>query len=219
MDYYLVLFEAGKAGTWLTWLINQHNNFPQYPKVVRHNMEDWGVGGECWGETKWVTVDGAGWYVDDDDCFKKETFEESRNRNPSNALKDCVKVIPNHPCRKSHNLVDQELFQHIIDEVKPKVVIVPIVTEMIDEFADRWTIIKKFQSGEDQDDRKDWIEWQKYLEVDKPYDRPTHKVHYVDIGKMLNGHMEEYWDLAEAIDEEPLENIEEVIDDFIKFFV
>ena len=58
MKNYLVLYDAGMCGSWLTWLINQHKNFPHYFKNLKKYENDMGQ-----STILDVGCDGADWYI------------------------------------------------------------------------------------------------------------------------------------------------------------
>ena len=114
MSNYLCLYTPGMCGSWLTWLINQHKNFPQYDLTSKDYTNDI-------GETKTLDVGcfGADWhtykYIQKKSSYYDEntvteyiadghildyTFKENRENNYENnnlsATKDCIKILPNH---------------------------------------------------------------------------------------------------------------------------
>ena len=53
-----------------------------------------------------------------------------------------------------------------------------------------------------------WAEYSKWVQQDNPY---GNNVHYVDIEKLISGDNDEYLKLCEAINETPIDNIQEEI--------
>jgi hypothetical protein len=192
---YLVLYQGGMAGTWLAWLINQHANFPKYIKHTKESGLDIG----CWG-ADWETLN--------------ETFKESRQHVISNTKKDCIKVVPFHELRdpvSEQAELKTELRDLVFSEVNPVKVIYPVVTTMREEFIARWN---KLELGNPATE-KGWIEWDWVVDQEEPYG----DIVKIDIGKLLSGDIWQYYKLCNEIEEEPLENIQELIDDYKKFFV
>ena len=223
------------CGTWLTWLVNQHNSFPQYkmkPKVYTNDM----------GETKQLDVGcfGADWYAykhmikdsfylksmakdikadgENDTNTLTWSFEENRHirpkdeRNNESFTKDCVKILPNHGsfCEWEDGInferVDKELLKNIVDDMRPEKIIVPLFKSSNDTLIKRWIIYHT--NGDIVYWRKVWSEWSEWVLQDNPY---GNNVHYVDIEKLTSGDNNEYLKLCEAINETPIQNIQEEI--------
>ena len=206
---YLVLYQGGMAGTWLAWLINQHANFPKYNKHTKESGLDIG----CWG-ADWETLN--------------ETFKESRQHVISNTKKDCIKIVPYHEMRATNGIVKlkTELRDLVLSEINPVKIIYPVVTTMRNEFVNRWNTL--YESGAIQKDptwgdlnftihdiEMGWTEWDWFVDQEEPYG----DIVKIDIGKLLSGDIWQYYKLCNEIEEEPLENIQELIDDYKKFFV
>lgn len=242
-ENYLVLYNPGMCGTWLVWLINQHNNFPQYWVTYKNYINDK-------KETKPLDVScsGADWYTyqyiskDSNDFqyyatdvstsqdleeFFSYTFEENRRirpmgvRNNKSFIKDCVKIIPSHGCfndslrqDKSENNINKELLKNVVDDMQPKKIIVPVFNSSDDTLIKRWVIYTKYHHDvQDYIDelvywQKNWNEWSDWVLQDNPY---GNNVHYVDIEKLTSGDNDEYLKLCEAINETPIDNIQEDI--------
>jgi hypothetical protein len=237
MKNYLVLYTPGLCGTWLTWLINQHKNFPQYKLKDKNYINDKeetkpldvGCFGSDWYTYQHISKD-SDYYTrnyssDKDNEFTKEflnyTFEENRRirpmdeRNNESFTKDCVKILPNHGCFRDNHLekfetINQKLLKKITDDMQPEKIIVPIFNSENDTLIKRWRIWLGYHhknSGE-YSAFWDWNEWSDYLVQDNPY---GNNVHYVDIEKLTSGDNDEYLKLCEAIDETPIDNIQEDI--------
>ena len=233
MENHLVLYQAGHAGTFLVWLINQHKNFSQYDLQWKYTEA---------GDKLDVGCFGADWYHD------KMTFAESRKeweieynlypmdrgtthqpKVPGNKdrTKDAVKIIPNHCCQLEliyfDGIIDERLLEKVIGEVKPKSIIIPVAGDHLkDELLNRWVAYRR------EHKKPQWVEeginpvweWEQlWYEKTFPWLKENawrfgDNAHTIDIGKIINVYEPEYIKLCEIIDEEPLENIEEIISPF-----
>ena len=247
MRNYLVLYNPGMCGTWLTWLVNQHNNFPQYELTPKEYTNDL-------GETKALDFGclDADWYTykhlsKDSFYLKRKTkdfeesgenvenfltwsFEENRRRlgirpigenNNKSFTKDCVKILSNHGCfhdslrQDNFDIINQKLLKNIVDEMQPAKIIVPVFNSENDTLIKRWIIYldwhQKLRTSIFDELvywKKNWNEWSDYVIQDNPY---GNNVHYVDIEKLTSGDNDEYLKLCEALDEQPIPNIQEEI--------
>jgi hypothetical protein len=251
MKNYLVLYNPGLCGTFLTWLITQHKNFPLYNgnmKKYTNDLDeiktlDIACSGGDWYINKHISKD-SDYYMDIDQNGEREwvnsnldkgeslliwSFEENRRirpigeRNNISFTKDCVKINPNHNLVNDDHVslgidyVDKELFKRVTDDMQPEKIIVPIFNSSDETLVKRWIMYRvyhnKFVMYEDIKDellhwQKNWHEWSDYVVQDKPYGE---NVHYVDIEKLTTGDNDEYLKLCEAIDETPIDNIQEDI--------
>tara|TARA_B100000768_G_scaffold145560_1_gene138439 strand:+ start:453 stop:1220 length:768 start_codon:yes stop_codon:yes gene_type:complete len=151
LENHLVLYQAGHAGTFLVWLINQHKNFSQYDLQWKYTKA---------GDKLDLGCFGADWYHDD------ETFAESRSNwlinlvydgatlNPDmiprnkKRTKDAIKIVPNHCCQTDlvyfDGKIDETLLEKVMGEVKPKSIIIPVAgTHLKDEILNRWMAWRK----------------------------------------------------------------------------
>jgi len=244
MKNYLVLYNPGLCGTWLTWLINQHKNFPQYrlkDKNYINDKEETKPLDVCCFGSDWYTYQhiskDSDYYLNNyhsnlDDEFGKRstlnyTFEENRRIRPmcerfnESFTKDCVKILPNHGCFRDYhrlekfNTINQKLLKKITDDMQPEKIIVPVFNSENDTLIKRWVIyldnnhkLKLLIFDELVYWEKNWNEWSDYVIQDNPY---GNNVHYVDIEKLTSGDNDEYLKLCEAIDETPIDNIQEDI--------
>ena len=277
MSNYLCLYAPGMCGTWLTWLINQHSNFPQYDlalksynssledgKIVRKTL-DVGCFGADWFTYKYIPKESS--YYDENtvaefkrmdhilDYTFKENRENNQRSNNSSATKDCVKVLPNHNSAKDYGIskekwhnsptevrdssqtekfshsVNKELLKNITDDMQPEKIIVPVFNYQGDDtIIKRWLIYRKTHNlsehaidkwchfnitvqdvhlnGAIEFWKDSWAEYSKWVQQDNPY---GNNVHYVDIEKLISGDNDEYLKLCEAINETPIDNIQEEI--------
>jgi hypothetical protein len=141
-------------------------------------------------------------------------------KNNESFTKDCVKILPNHGCFRDYHLekfytINQKLLKKITDEMQPEKIIVPVFNSADETLLKRWVIyldnnhkLKFLIFDELVYWKKDWNEWSDYVIQDNPY---GNNVHYVDIEKLTSGDNDEYLKLCEAIDETPIDNIQEDI--------
>ena len=130
----------------------------------------------------------------------------------------------------SHS-VNKELLKNITDDMQPEKIIVPVFNYQGDDtIIKRWVIYRKTHNlSEHASDKwrhfnitvqdvhldgaiefwKDsWAEYSKWVQQDNPY---GNNVHCVDIEKLISGDNDEYLKLCEAINETPIDNIQEEI--------
>ena len=78
MKNYLVLYTPGMCGSWLTWLINQHKNFPHYFKNLKKYENDMGQ-----STILDVGCDGADWYIYNHDTIPQQVVARSPQNCPT----------------------------------------------------------------------------------------------------------------------------------------
>ncbi len=93
---YAVLYCSGMYGTWLTWFINQHPDFPKYDKnksFTDGHHTDWYCTGATWCFTDDIQ-DGA---LDKPLDFNEyeEHIANKLTRNNA-AYQNCIKILPDH---------------------------------------------------------------------------------------------------------------------------
>ena len=215
MKNYLVLYEAGKAGTWLTWLINQHANFPQYKLIEqeRDNLK----------QQLDVACLGA------DFLWQEHDYSESVKRSQRFIInkehtKRCVKVIPNHElrCLKDTSKPSIEYLDKVIPQLNPDLIVWPILSDtMIEEFTLRWYVIWHVSRGMMPGELhgleffREGILSKYQRQAVKIYSRYA-PVYQVDIGRLIKAdyHQDEYLRLADAIGEKPLADISQIALDY-----
>ena len=161
------------CGTWLTWLINQHKNFPHYEMNHKNYLNDIGQ-----STILDVGCYGADWYIYDPeetelfgtlikgDMTKKNNklginkvnkeianfdFKDNRIvrrqqiRNKS-FTKDCVKPLPNHGMFKKvkDTIVDEVLLKKAMDDMAPDKIIVPYFNSSNLTIVKRWAIYRDY---------------------------------------------------------------------------
>jgi len=240
MENYLVLYNPGMCGTWLVWFINQHNNFSQYLAEYKNYINDKketkpldvGCYDADWYTHRHISKDSHYYSNANLDNIISEkslnyTFEENRRflpmekRNNKSFTKDCVKILSNHGCfhdslrQDNFDIINQKLLKNIVDEIQPAKIIVPVFNSENDTLIKRWIIYldwhQKLRTSIFDELvywKKNWNEWSDYVIQDNPY---GNNVHYVDIEKLTSGDNDEYLKLCEALDEQPIPNIQEEI--------
>ena len=227
LENHLVLYQAGHAGTFLVWLINQHKNFSQYDFQWKYTDAGRRLDLGCFG---------ADWYHDD------ETFAESRsnwqgedgeilnpNMIPQNEkrTKDAIKIVPNHCCQTElvnfDKTIDRRLLKKVTDAINPKSIIVPVASDYLkDEILNRWIayIHQHKNPPEEGGPTRDIKRWESlwwnntFPWLKENVWRYGDNSHTIDIGKITLNDESEYIKLCEIIDEEPLTNIKEIIEPF-----
>tara|TARA_B100001057_G_scaffold396541_1_gene406362 strand:+ start:95 stop:703 length:609 start_codon:yes stop_codon:yes gene_type:complete len=115
MKVYQVSYEAGVGGTWLTWFINQHGGFQQYPCHFRKDKLDYTVGNELM------------WYHDTDSWVN--TVAKNEWNDKSNVV---YKLFP------KHNIYDIDRAESLLANSNTIAIIVPYVNEELkQEFVKR----------------------------------------------------------------------------------
>lgn len=215
MKNYLVLYEAGKAGTWLTWLINQHTNFPQYEAIEqeRDNLK----------QQLDIACLGADFYWQEHNYSESTRLSQRFVINPE-YTKRCVKVIPNHELRCLQNPWEPsvEYLDKVIPQLNPDLIVWPILREtMIEEFALRWYVIWHVSRGMIPGEEHELDYFRTGLtstfqnSAVKIYSRYA-PVYQVDIGRLIKAdyHQDEYLRLANAIGETPLADFGKITLDY-----
>ena len=223
LENHLVLYQAGHAGTFLVWLINQHKNFSQYDFQWKYTDAGRRLDLGCFG---------ADWYHDD------ETFAESRSNwqgedgeilNPNmiphneKRTKDAIKIVPNHCCQTElvnfDKTIDRRLLKKVTDAINPKSIIVPVASDYLkDEILNRWIayIHQHKNPPEEGGPTRDIKRWESlwwnntFPWLKENVWRYGDNSHTIDVGKIIMNVESEYLKLCAIIDEEPLKNIKEL---------
>jgi len=162
------------------------------------------------------------------EIFLNSTFEENRHIrrlgevNNESFTKDSVKVLCNHGCfnETSHTdklyTVDKELLIKIKDDMKPKKIIVPIFNTADDSILKRWIMFRAYHTRVRASTfNSELINcktiWQNTFDLIMQENSYGTDVHYVDMKKLISGDNDEYLKLCEALDEQPIPNIQEEI--------
>ena len=229
---YSVWYCAGLCGTWLSWLVNKHTNFPEFKYQKQRRPLPFQADISC---------SGADWYLNI--AWQDKVKELARDRKDlryphamdNNYSKLCFKILPSYGshCLNNDEEFDFELAKDIITQTNLKKVIIPVRnTELSDELNLRWEYIRLWDQYLDKPDLTtikavvkenlskwtyDPMSWQNKQLDDNVYEQLGLTVHTVDIGKLVNGNIEEYNKLAEFIDEPPLVDFPKYASDYKKF--
>jgi hypothetical protein len=152
-------YEAGDAGTWLTWFINQHKNFVVLPCALQYGQQDHDMGNiptdyAC-TLSNWVVAGNktTSWH---DFLVNIETrLFEKRNNSIEKQGKlfyrnFCYKLIPFHnPISTGLNELKEldienknKFLQRIIAESNTSTILYPTVTTELEIFAKRLAFIR-----------------------------------------------------------------------------
>ena len=236
MKNHLVLYQAGHAGTFLVWFINQHKNFSQYPFQWKYtkagNRLDLGCNGADWYHENVTFAEGRKEWEIEYNLYPMDRDTEWQPKVPKNKdrTKDAIKIIPNHCCqeelvyfKQGVGKINQILLEKVMSEVNPKSIIIPIPsTYLKDELLNRWVAFRKEHekphhagaihiAGVNTVPAWDQIWYENTIPWLKENAwRYGDNAHTIDIGKIIMNDKPEYIKLCEIIDEEPLENIKEL---------
>lgn len=222
MENHLVLYQAGHAGTFLVWLINQHKNFSQYDFQWKYNTRghrlDLGCYGADWDYENEIFSDNREEWKIDYNLYPEDRGTEYQPKEPLNKdrTKDAIKLLPNHCCQKegeSNQSIDQVLLKKVTEQVQPKSIILPVITDnslyLRDELLNRW-IVYCTTNNKPEIDRDVWKHmWfeEQFPWLKENVQRYGDNSHTIDIGKIIMNVKSEYLKLCEIIDEEPLINL------------
>lgn len=211
-------YEPGDAGTWLTWFINQHKDFPKFTNVLRYEQEGNPLGHipsdySCW-DSDWHVVKWEG--------HDKQTWAEFIDN--ANDISDeyssvCYKVLPYHnPFSVGPNEVD-DLDQHsfadlLIEQSNTNLVIIPIIKSDYELFAKRLAFIRpRFTVDTARDIYKH--------RIDKIYDNNILGTQsHVDVltvcvdQLIIHQDYNEYSNLCRALGQPELDNWKDIVADY-----
>lgn len=215
-EVYLIWHDTGWPGSWLSWLINQHKNFPKTTGCYMYNRvgeerDTMAIGSHrpnplhfssfpLWNASFLKNVDPGAYsvsneYMGIDDFFK---FDKQFS-------KIILKLFRNHSPSDIGALID-----NINKEVTVKKNITLISGSANKLIADRLKDLEE-STYDDWDWKVDHIDKLNIRQFFPKMDAiaPTHIVNF---GNLLNHDYEEYNKLLMAIDEEPLDNWKELVD-------
>jgi hypothetical protein len=223
---YMVLYEGGNCGTWLTWLINQHEDFPKFnlKDAVRKNIMT----------SKDVICHGASWHLEEinvDDGYGNivnklplswENYVQYSKQYVVNKKHKHIafKIVPNHDARK-HFLpdkpVDVKLLDSISKQTRHKIVFCYVGECFNYEISRRWNILRK--EKESIEDIKNTLVTDRRTKYDiQEYSPFTTDICVIDIGKIITCDMAEYGKLCNFIDQPKLNEFKKLANDYRKSF-
>lgn len=216
---YVCLYTAGLSGTWLTWFVNQHANFPKYEfnKLKSHDMvTDLACDGATWCFTK-DTENGAS---DEPKTFDEYIADwaipESKN---STATKNCCKILPDHDLSWNHS---EDVFQTVLKPFSK--IIVPYLPEdspFVDMYAkrNRYMWHENFDSDFGIDDYTAMITGVKEDISRGHYHKFNKSVHALNLHNLLMCEEWEYNNLLGVIEEDALPDWETHVHNYRQQFI
>lgn len=200
MKVYSVSYNAGLGGTWLTWFINQHAGFQQYPIHFNQSRLDYAV------------EDNLMWN------YKDSNWNETVKQNVWNDKSKVVyKLFPEHSWIDVNNKCpDRDI--ELLDSSNTIAILVPYVNEELkQEFVKR-----NAHSFETSIERAVLnIDYSRvYCTSSDPernqYTRYSNRyaVTTVDMGKLLNCYSSEYDQLLKTIHCDPIDSYESLCADY-----
>jgi hypothetical protein len=182
------LYTAGLSGTWLSWFINQHSNFPQYPfHYICSNRSNTDVG-----------CPGATWDFQQGDFQNYlASYDHQKEIVNTEYKKTCHKVLPDHDLSKSdHSILDN--FTHVV---------FPFIdiknSSWVEKYAQRNSVMWPNKKRDTLDFFENFSHdlfsssYYDYFKNNKTY-------HLVNIADLLEGSHDEYLKLIKFIQEDPL---------------
>jgi hypothetical protein len=231
MKHYYCLYSAGLAGTWLTWFVNQHKDFPKYKyqQLKTHGViTDLGCDGATWCFTK-DTEDGS---QDEpmtfDDYIKEYATPESNNQH---ATHNCIKVLPDHNLSWERWERESEVLEEVTSYASG--FIYPYIrrdARLLPFFANRllfmWEEMYQERSNGKLIDEN--VVMDMMAESAHDVRDPNSKIrivtgyktcHGVDIDALLQCDQYEYNKLIEYLDQPPIDNWEHLVNNYRQQFI
>jgi hypothetical protein len=225
---YICLYKPGLAGTWLTWFVNQHKDFPRYKyqQLKTHGViTDLSCNGATWCFTK-DTEDGS---QDEpmtfDDYIKNWTEPESNNYC---ATHNCIKVLPDHDLSWEHE-------SDVLSEITSRAngFLYPYIkrdAKLLPFFANRWLFMweEMYQgcsNGKVIDENVVMNMMAKSAHDIRDANSRIRTVtgyktcHGVDIDALLLCDQYEYNKLIAYINQPPIDNWEHLVNDYRQQFI
>lgn len=149
-DVFGCWYEPGDAGTWFTWFINQHKDYPQFENKMLYDQQ----GKELGHIPSDFGCYGADWFITDFENESAFEFKDYRQRLTDQHIthnKDykhiCYKILPWHnPFHleddELENETVKELATRLVKESDTKAVIIPQVEVSYQLFARRLAFIR-----------------------------------------------------------------------------
>jgi hypothetical protein len=214
MNTYCVLFSNGLSGTWLTWFINQHKDFPDRLELDPAHSDpehpdritDYSTQPNWWhAEQSWEDFIV---YCERQDHPNERENEPDIRWGFSNLA---FKVQPYHEFFGPDMNSDQskEACKFVLDKSNCKQVIVPVCNEVLYKpIYNRLIAIRHYYTV-DKDPKK-WYNSILYEYIQQELKVP---LLYLDIGKILSGNDSEYQTLIQTLKVPELNNWKELVND------
>lgn len=222
---FMVLYDGGNSGTWLTWVINQHKDFPKFVMNdnIRKNIarsRDVNCLGADWHLEEITVNDGPGKSIKhlplSWEDYLKYTKEHIVNKNHKHIA---FKIVPNHSARINHyKEVDVELLNNISQQVEHKIVFCFVGEIFNSEISRRWNILRKEKESVEEIKNSLTTDRRTPYNVERDYAPFTSGICIIDIGKIITGDMTEYEKLCDFIEQPKLNNFKQLADDYRKKF-
>ena len=213
-------YEAGDSGTWLTWFINQHKDFPKF-NLQLHYQEKGNEFGDIPSD---YSCDPATWHCDhvqDNRSLKfADHIEYITNSSDDTYSKFCYKILPWHnPIQTDQNEfptreTPEQVCARLIKDSNTKVIIIPQVEVNYKLFAVRMAFIRP---------RHTVAECMKFFEQKIEYEYKTivdkvcqlSPVHTIAIDKLIIDNDEEvYKELIDLLEVPALPNWKEYTNNY-----
>lgn len=214
-------YEPGDAGTWLTWFINQHDNFPRFSNTLRYEQENNPLGHiasdySCWD---------SDWHVIEWEGHGQQSWTEFvanvKSIYRSSYTNVCYKVLPFHnPFSISDNEVegyDQHSFADmLVKQSNTNKIIIPIIKSDYELFAKRLAFIRpRFSVETARDIYKHRINRLYNNNITGTQQHADVVIINVD-QLIIHCSEEEYQKLCTAIDQPALYNWKELVQNYYK---
>lgn len=191
-DQYWVLYTRGLMGTWISWLINQHKDFPGFTDLERWDNGEHHTFNGCW----WMWIDNEEPKHKRHKTTYQEHIDHFVNKNGSHTNKNwkklCSKTQPDHGC-----MITDEQYNQYLKPIKTKGIIIPYIKDKNYGLIDMRNQVHGYPTN--------WHEWL-YTEMYR-YEKYDHApIHYVDCGALLDADEKEYHKLLMFIEQAPIDN-------------
>ena len=187
MEYFLVPFNHGSHGTWLTWFINKHSNFPANVLLDKKYNDS-----NCISKVTDYGILYANWN------YKEQELTDVLVNLQGSYTKVALKLFPHHSMYSE----SVETITRVCSNAKR--IIIPVVNDTMNKVIEkRFTLIRN-QSNITLESHKCVKRFSKMNPV------------IIDIGKIILKDRKEYDRLLEAINEKPILNWQELVSNTIE---